>query len=100
LLESMAPYEQARKIQLEIDRIEKERDKAIEQLVNGVLHQCATLNQVLKVWPSALDFMPSDVRQKHASTSTRNRSTTKEISIDDDVKVSLMKARMLNTGGK
>jgi len=104
LLESMAPYEHAKKIFLEIDAMTEERDKLIDQIVNGVLTKCSTLRQVLELWPTALDFMPDEVKQKHATkpkTKTKiekRQSVVEKLSIDDDVKVSLMKARMLTTG--
>jgi hypothetical protein len=99
LLESMAPYEHAKKIYLELDAMYEERDKLIEQIVNGVLTKCSTLRQVLELWPTAMDFMPDEVKQKHAAKPEKRRSVVKELSIDNDVKVSLMKARMLTTGG-
>lgn len=99
LLESMAPYEHAKKIFLETDAMAEERDKLIDQIVNGVLTKCSTLRQVLELWPTALDFMPDEVKQKHAIKTEKRQSVVEELSIDDDVKVSLMKARMLAAGG-
>jgi hypothetical protein len=99
LLESMAPYEHAKKIFLEADAMVEERDKLIHQIVDGVLTKCSTLRQVLELWPTALDFMPEEVKQKHATKTKRRQSVAEKVSIDDDVKVSLMKARMLATGG-
>lgn len=99
LLESMAPYEHAKKIFLEIDAMTEERDKLIDQIVNGVLVKCSTLRQVLELWPTALDFMPDEVKQRHATKTKKRQSVVEELSIDDDVKVSLMKARMLAAGG-
>ena len=99
LLESMAPYEHAKKIFLEVDAMVEERDKLVEQIVNGVLDKCVTLRQVLELWPTALDFMPEEVKQRHAAKTERRQSVAEKVSIDDDVKVSLMKARMLATGG-
>lgn len=99
LLESMAPYEPAKKIFLEIDAMKEERDKLIDQIVNGVLTKCSTLRQVLELWPTALDFMPDEVKQRHATKTEKRQSVVEKLSIDDDVKVSLMKARMLTAGG-
>lgn len=99
LLESMAPYEHAKKIYLDLDALVEERNKLIRQLVNGVLAKCATLRQVLELWPTAMDFMPDVVKQQHAAKTEKRQSVVKEVSIDDDVKVSLMKARMLAAGG-
>lgn len=99
LLESMAPYEHAKKIYLDLDAMVEERDKLIDQIVNGVLTKCSTLRQVLELWPTAMDFMPDEVKQKHAAKTKKRQSVVEELSIDNDVKVSLMKARMLAAGG-
>ena len=99
LLESMALYEPAKNILLEIDAMAKERDKLIVQLVNGILTECTTLRQVLELWSTALDFMPDEVKQKHAAKTEKRKSVAEKLSIDDDVKVSLMKVRMLAAGG-
>ena len=99
LLESMAPYEHAKKIHLELDAMVEERDKLIEQIVDGVLTKCSTLRQVLELWPTAMDFMPDNVKQRHAAKTEKRLSVVEELSIDNDVKVSLMKARMLTAGG-
>ena len=98
LLESMAPYEHAKKICLDLDAMNEERDKLIDQIVDGVLTKCSTLRQVLELWPTAMDFMPDEVKQKHATKTGKRQSVVEELSIDNDVKVSLMKARMLNNG--
>lgn len=98
LLESMAPYEHAKKIYLDLDTMNEERDKLIGQIVNGVLTKCSTLRQVLELWPTAMDFMPDEVKQKHAAKTEKRQSVVEELSIDNDVKVSLMKVRMLTAG--
>lgn len=99
LLETMAPYEHAKKIYLDLDTMNEERDKLIDQIVDGVLIKCSTLRQVLELWPTAMDFMPDEVKQKHAAKTEKRQSIVEELSIDNDVKVSLMKARMLTAGG-
>lgn len=99
LLESMAPYEHAKKVFLDLDAMYEERNKLIEQIVKGVLTKCSTLRQVLEVWPTALDFMPDDVKRKYTAKTEKRQSVVEGLSIDNDVKVSLMKARMLTAGG-
>lgn len=95
LTKEIAGYESAKKIWLEIDQLEKEERTLITTIVEGVLVQCGTLRQVLEVWPTALDFMPSTVRDVHyAKTEKRKTNSTADIQIDDSVKVALMKARM------
>jgi len=94
----MAPYEHAKKIFLELDELAEERDKLITQIVDGVLANCSTLRQVLEFWPTALDFMPDYVKKRHMQASEKRQTTTVDVVIDDDVKVSLMKARLLKPG--
>lgn len=99
LLETMAPYEHAKKIYLDLNAMNEERNRLIKQIVDGVLTKCSTLRQVLELWPTAMDFMPDDVKQRHAAKPEKRQSVVEELSIDNDVKVSLMKARMLTAGG-
>ena len=99
LLETMAPYEHAKKIYLDLDIMVGERDKLVTQIIRNVMVKCTTLRQVLDLWPTALDFMPDDIKQKHAAAPEKRQSVVEELSIDNDVKVSLMKARMLTAGG-
>lgn len=90
LRSEMAPYEPAKKIFLELDALIEERNKLITQIVDGVLVNCSTLRQVLEFWPTALDFMPDDAKKR--------QTPTVDVVVDDDVKVSLMKARLLKPG--
>lgn len=97
LTEDLAPYEHAKRILIEKRNLTDERDRVVESIVNEVLGKCTTLRQVLELWPTALDFMPDRVRAKHAEkTERRSKRAAEELQIDADVKVSLMKARMLN----
>lgn len=94
----MAPYEHAKKIFLELDALTEERDKLITQIVDGVLVNCSTLRQVLELWPTALDFMPDDAKKRHMQAPEKRQTATIDVVVDDDVKVSLMKARLLKPG--
>ncbi len=95
LSEKIVGYEFAKKIWLEVDQLEEEKKTLIATIVDGVLTQCSTLRQVLEVWPTALDFMPSTARDMHyAKAEKRKTSPAADIQIDDSVKVALMKARM------
>lgn len=97
LTEDLAPYEHAKRILIERRNLTKECDRVVTSIVDEVLGKCTTLRQVLKLWPTALDFMPDHVRAKHAEkTERRSKKAVEELEIDSDVKVSLMKARMLN----
>lgn len=95
LTEDIEGYQHAKKIWLEIDQLTEERNTLVSTIINGVLTQCNTLRQVLRVWPTALDFMPEYVRQQHyAKTEKRTSNPAADIQIDDSVKVALMKARL------
>lgn len=98
LVAACAGYEHAVKILREHDAIQAERDNLIKTMVDGVLTECSTLRQVLEVWPSALDFMPGDVRTEHNKKTEKRINPAKDISIDDGTKAMLLKARMLTTG--
>lgn len=81
--------------------IKDEQDRVIKSLVDGVLTQCATLRQVLELWPTALEFMPEAVRVKHAAPAAKRGPAAKPNEVDVSVKAALMTARMLsNTGAK
>lgn len=96
LVEGMACFKEARALCLEIDEMVHERDKLLREIVGNVLTNCTTLRQVLELWPTALDFMPTAVRERHSKKQERKISNV-EVSIDDDVKASLLKARLLKS---
>lgn len=97
LTEDLAPYEHAKRILIERRNLIAECNRVVKSIVEEVLGKCTTLRQVLELWPTALDFMPDYVRVKHAEkTEKRGKKVVEELEIDNDVKVSLMKARMLN----
>lgn len=97
LTEDLEPYEHAKRILIERRSIANECDRVIRSIVDDVLGKCTTLRQVLELWPTALDFMSDEVRAKHAEKpKRRSKKVVEELEIDSDVKVSLMKARMLN----
>lgn len=95
LEQSMAAYEHAKKVLVEVDQLNEELDALKRTIIRDVLERCTTLRQVLEVWPTALDFMPDTVRAQHyAKAEKRSANATTEIHIDDSIKVALMKARM------
>lgn len=97
LTEDLEPYEHAKRILIERRSLANERDRVVRSIVDDVLTKCTTLRQVLELWPTALDFMSDEVRAKHAEKpEKRRKKAVEELEIDTDVKVSLMKARMLN----
>lgn len=91
-------YAQAVKILTQLDSIERERDDLINELVGKVLVACTTLKQVLEVWPTAMEFMPSSAIERHNMKveSARSRVKRELGEVDDSVKMKLMKARMIN----
>ena len=96
---SLPCYQPCVDVLLEHDRMVKERN-TLRDSIDQLLNSCGTLRQVLEKWPTALDFMPDDVRAKHAEKVDSTKKKTKAISeVDDQAKMLLMKARMLATGG-
>ena len=93
---TLACYQPCVDVLLELDRTIKERDTLRDSIVD-LLGSCSTLRQVLEKWPTALDFMSDEVKAKHAEKVDPTKKETKVISeVDDQAKMLLMKARMLN----
>ena len=93
---SLPCYQPCVDVLLEHDRMVKERD-TLRDSIAQLLNSCGTLRQVLEKWPTALDFMSDEVKAKHAEKVDPTKKETKVISeVDDQTKMLLMKARMLN----
>ena len=93
---SMPCYQPCVDVLLEHDRIAKERD-TLRDSIAQLLNSCGTLRQVLEKWPTALDFMSDEVKAKHAEKVAPTKKEAKVIGeVDDQAKMLLMKARMLN----
>jgi len=93
---SLPCYQPCVDILLEQDRMVKERN-TLRDSIAQLLDSCGTLRQVLEKWPTALDFMSDAVKAKHAEKVDPVKKGTKVISeVDDQAKMLLMKARMLN----
>ena len=93
---SLPCYQPCVDVLLEFDRMIKERD-TLRNSIDALLSSCSTLRQVLEKWPTALDFMPDEVKEKHAEKVEPTKKKAKIISeVDDRAKMLLMKARMLN----
>ena len=93
---SLPCYQPCVDVLLEYDRIIEERD-TLRDSIAQLLNSCGTLRQVLEKWPTALDFMSDEVKAKHAEKVDPTKKETKVISeVDDQAKMLLMKARMLN----
>lgn len=93
---SLPCYQPCVDVLLEHDRMVKERD-TLHDSIAALLNSCGTLRQVLEKWPTALDFMSDEVKAKHAKKVDPTKKEAKVISeVDDQAKMLLMKARMLN----
>lgn len=93
---SLPCYQPCVDVLLEHDRMAKERD-ILRDSIAQLLDSCGTLRQVLEKWPTALDFMSDEVKAKHAEKVDPTNKETKVISeVNDQAKMLLMKARMLN----
>ncbi len=93
---SLPCYQPCVDVLLEHDRMVKERN-TLRDSIAQLLDSCGTLRQVLEKWPTALDFMSDEVKAKHAEKVDPVEKRTKVISeVDDQAKMLLMKARMLN----
>ena len=93
---SLPCYQPCVDVLLEHDRMVKERD-TLRDSIAQLLNSCGTLRQVLEKWPTALDFMSDEVKAKHAEKVDPTKKEVKVISeVDDQAKMLLMKARMLN----
>lgn len=93
---SLPCYQPCVDVLLELDRMTKERD-TLRDSIAALLDSCGTLRQVLEKWPTALDFMSDEVKAKHAEKVDPTKKEVKVISeVDDQAKMLLMKARMLN----
>lgn len=93
---SLPCYQPCVDVLLEFDRMVKERD-TLRDSIAALLNSCGTLRQVLEKWPTALDFMSDEVKAKHAEKVDPTKKEVKVISeVDDQAKMLLMKARMLN----
>ena len=93
---SLPCYQPCVDVLLEFDRMVKERD-TLRDSIDQLLYSCGTLRQVLEKWPTALDFMSDEVKARHAEKVDSTKKKTKVISeVDDQAKMLLMKARMLN----
>lgn len=93
LTSAMPSYEKVATIARNIYQI-KEDCNELQAAVSKILRQCTTLRQVLEVWPSALDYMPDEVKERHAAK-TQKREAAQIDEVENSTKTLLMKARLL-----
>lgn len=78
----------------ECERLEQEKDELHSKLMD-LLNSCKTLNQAIRRWPSILECVPDEVKEKHLLKTNHNKR--KPIEVDDQTKTLLVKARILNS---
>lgn len=93
LTSAMPSYEKVAAIARSIYQIQDDCQE-LQSAVSKILGQCTTLRQVLEIWPSALEYMPPEVRRRHAAK-TEKREATVIDEVEDSTKTLLMKARLL-----
>ena len=67
LPEDAPSYKMLQDTLLEICDVEAEKEAVIKELVtdkNSVLNKCRTVNKLLKIWPTAIEYLPDDVIEK------------------------------------
>ena len=97
ILEEMECHKHVAALFSAIDDLVVERDATIKQLVDGVLQTCSTLRQTLEIWPTAMDFMPDEVRARHYAVVTKTKTEIDPNMVDESTKLALIKLR-LTTG--
>ena len=98
LTSEMEPYNAVRDIFIEVNSITNTRNTLIER-IGRLLNDCSTLQQVEKAWPTVLDFVPTTVREQFHLIEEKKTRVKPDLSIDNDIKASLITARLLNTQG-
>lgn len=98
LTSEMEPYNAVRDIFIEVNSITNTRTALIDR-ISRLLNDCSTLQQVEKAWPTVLDFVPTTVREQFHLIEEKKTRVKPDLSIDNDIKASLITARLLNTQG-
>ncbi len=98
LPEDAPSYEAAVKLLQEHDTIDAERRQTVRAIEHNILDKCATLKQLLEVWPNAMEFIPEPAKIRHNLKVVAKKSAPTEITINDEIKASLIKTRMLTAG--
>lgn len=76
------------------EAITKERD-ALLQSIEKLMNSCSNLKQLLKVWPSALEFCPPDAVARHNKPDpVKTKFDPKAVELSDAAKLSLVKVRV------
>ena len=78
-------------------KLETESKAIVEELIVKVVDKCGSLKQVEQLWPSVLQYVPSDVKERHMAPSARStrKKQLEEIEVSDLAKQLLVKNRMI-----
>lgn len=92
------PYEEIAKVARELDTLTAECE-ALKTGLRNTMRMCATLKQLLEVWPTAIDFMSDTVKARHAFKHEKPtaRVEAAKVIMTDDIQLKLIKARMMKT---
>lgn len=93
--DSLSCHKECERILREADQMTKERD-SLKDSIAKILDNCSTLQQLVKVWPTALDFVPEQVKSRYFAETDKKKKKSNQVEIDDETKVLLTKARMLS----
>lgn len=92
-------YEAVIKLLQEHEAIGEECRQTVKTIERDILNKCATLKQLLEVWPNAVEYIPEYAKERHNLKVTAKKTPPTEIVISDEIKASLIKTRMLTSGG-
>lgn len=78
-------------------KLEAESKAIVEELIVKVVDKCGSLKQVEQLWPSVLQYVPPDIKERHMAPSARStrKKQLEEIEVSDLAKQLLVKNRMI-----
>lgn len=85
--------EEFNEIKAQRERLKKECSDLITEITK-VFASCTTLKQLLEIWPSALEFCPADVVERHNRVAAPRTKEEVDVKLSDSTKLALVKIRM------
>jgi hypothetical protein len=80
--------------------ISAEKQLMLDGLIKGLVDKCTNVAQLMRKWPTVLDYMDEVTLEKISKNSEANNKTKRknlrDVSIPDDIKAKLIRLRMLN----
>lgn len=78
-------------------KLEEETKSIQEELLVKVVDKCGSLKQVEQLWPSVLQYVPQDIKERHMAPSARQsrKKALEEVEVSDLAKQLLVKNRMI-----